>query len=586
MAFSFRSVLLVGVASVVWAVLGASSLRAQDVRGQGAQNSTVRAPGTTTNLFETLDPNRALDAFRVTLPEGWALEEARLLRYGTESVPVRVREAEGPGTHRLLLDTPIRGPHDLVVRVRTPDLPGSAEWSLQTLVREQPPADTATQPRYRTVDRRSHRVILEAPSPPDRGNRALSLTDATEPLRVRADVLPTLGQLSSFTIEFWVQTNGLDEVILSTWNGNESVAYPAEFVVDQGGRLRFYSGRPGQHQALQTGRPIADGQWHHVAAVYDARRSRLRLLLDGRPTDSLRGRGPPPAPGPVPIAVGGRLNRDQRPVAERQPLFSGQIDELRIWGEARSVAAVRRMKNRPFRGPTDPDGGRRLARLGFDTDGPDAKGDDTAAQWPEGARRVPTTLSFQSSLRNLRAETTDRAVTLRWAADAADVERFIVERSTGRGGYQAVAELTPEEAQPTAVTEGPAFRYTDTDVAGQVVFYRIRLRRKDGVERTSGTIKIGLGTAAEKPQPVTLIGNFPNPFSETTTVAFEVNESKPVTITVWDLQGHKIAQLADGPQDPGYHEVSFDATDLPSGNYFVRLKTPTEEQSHKMVVLK
>jgi hypothetical protein len=403
---------------------------------------------------------------------------------------------------------------------------------------------------------------------------------------VRADALPTLGQLSSFTIEFWVQTNGLDEVILSTWNGNESVAYPAEFVVDQGGRLRFYSGQPGQHQALQTGRPIADGKWHHVAAVYDARRSRLRLLLDGRPTDSLRGQGPPPAPGPVPLVVGGRLNRDQRPEAERQPLFSGQIDELRIWGEPRSVAAVRRMKNRPFRGPTGGEEKRRLVRLGFDTDGPDETEDAVTEQWPEGARRVPTTLSFQSSLRNLRAETTDRTVTLRWAADAADVERFLVERSTGRRAFQAVAELTPEEAQPAAAAEGPEFRYTDQDVAGQVVFYRIRLRRTDGVERTSGTIKIGLGTEAESRQPVTLIGNFPNPFSETTTVAFEVNEAKPITITVWNLQGHKIAQLADGPRDPGYHEVSFDATDLPSGNYFVELETPTDEQSHKMVVLK
>jgi len=586
MTFSFRSVLLICVVPVVWAAVGGARSHAQDLRGEDAQRAAVRAPGTATNLFETLDPNRPLDALRVTLPEGWTLEEARLLRYGTEPVPVRVRAAEEPGAHHLLMNTPIRGPHDLVVRVRTPELPGAAEWSVHTLVREQPPADTATKPGYRVVDRRSHRVVLKSPSPPDRANRALSLADASEPLRVRADVLPTLGQLSSFTIEFWVQTNGLDEVILSTWNGNESVSYPAEFVVDQGGRLRFYSGQPGQHQALQTGRPIADGKWHHVAAVYDARRSRLRLLLDGRPTDSLRGQGPPPAPGSVPLVVGGRLNRDQRPEAERQPLFSGQIDELRVWGEARSVAAVRRMKNRPFRGPTGQGEKRRLVRLGFDTDGPDEKEGDVTAQWPEGARRVPTTLSFQSSLRNLRAETTDRTVTLRWAADAADVERFIVERSTGRRAFQAVAELTPEEAQPAAAAEGPEFRYTDEDVAGQVVFYRIRLRRKDGVERTSGTIKIGLGTETERRTPVTLIGNFPNPFSETTTVAFEVNESKPVTITVWNLQGHKIAQLADGPRDPGYHEVSFDATDLPSGNYFVELETPTGEQSHKMVVLK
>jgi hypothetical protein len=577
MTYPVRYVLVAAMVALVWVACGPSFTRAQE--GEGV---TVRATGTVVNLFETLDPNRPLDALRLTLPDGWTFEEVRLLRYGTEPIPVRARSTDQAGTHLLAPESPVKGPHDLVVRVRTPDLPETTEWGLQTLTREASAAGSSGQSRFRVVDRRTQRVAVESPSPPDRANQALSLDEAVEPLRLRAEALPPLGRRSSFTIEFWLQTNGLDEVLLSTWTGDESVAYPAEFVVDRGGRLRLYSGRPGEHRALQAGRPIADGTWHHVAAVYDAQRPRLRLLLDGTPVDSLRGRVPAPPTGPPPLAVGGRLDPDPRPEAQ-QPPFSGQIDELRVWSGARSIKTVRRMRSRPFRPASraTEDGERRLLRLGFEADPPDA-----VERWPEGARRVPSTLSFRSNLQNLRARTSGRSVTLRWTADAADVDRFVVERSSGGQAFTTVATLDPSDAKQVTATGGPTYAFTDTDVAGQVVFYRIRLERSDDRGRTSSTIKIGLGAQSEASAPVKLIGNFPNPFSESTTIAYEVNQPKRVTITVWNLTGHQIAELADAPKDPGYHEIAFDATNLPSGTYFVKLETPSDTQSHRMVVLK
>ena len=580
MSHPYRYGLIVGVAAVIWAASCPLFSAAQD-----RQEGTVRSTSTVTNLFETVDPGRAVEALRVTVPDEWILRDVRLLRYGTEPVSVEVQRTDREGEHLVTVSRPIRGPHDLVVRARTPELPGTGEWSVRTLVRRGPQRDSATQSRFRVADRRTHRVAVEAPSPSDRTNRALSLAEAKEPLRIRAGTLPPLGQASAFTIEFWVQTNELDDVILSTWNGRESASYPAEFVIDRGGRLRFYNGRPGRHRALQTGRPVADGGWHHVAGVYDADRSRLRLFLDGRMVDSLRGQVPL-ASEAGPLAVGGRLGRDPRPEAHDRPLFSGQIDELRIWGEARSAEGVRRMKSRPLRGAGDEKEKPRLVRLGFDGEDGAGERDGVIEQWPEGARRVPATLSFRSGLRRLRARTEGRTVTLKWVAQASDIEHFVVERATGGRGFTGVAALTPAEAKRSSVSDVPEFSYTDEQVSGHVVFYRIRLERADGTKRTSGTIKIGLGPESRRERPVKLIGNFPNPFSETTTIAYEVNTSKLVTITVWDLQGQKIAQLADGPKDTGYHEVSFDATDLPSGNYFVRLETPTGEQSHKMVVLK
>ena len=68
--------------------------------------------------------------------------------------------------------------------------------------------------------------------------------------------------------------------------------------------------------------------------------------------------------------------------------------------------------------------------------------------------------------------------------------------------------------------------------------------------------------------------------------AFEVDERTPVTLTVFNVQGLEIRKLVNETKSPGYHEVRFDAADLPSGIYFVRLQTPAGKQSDRMVLLK
>ncbi len=554
--------------------------RPSPATAQGRTEPTVRTSGTTVNLFETLDPATPIDGVIVQLPPEWTLREVRLLRYGTEPVDFRQRPYDDTGTYLLAMDRALTGPHEAVVRVQLPARTGTFEWGLTPFTWEKGVRDTTRQIQIRRgVENRKRLEVTSAPSP-NQENQALDLSEASAPLLLRADQLPQLGQVSSFTIEFWMQTNGLDEIILSTWNGNESVAYPAEFVVDRSGRLRFYSGQPGQHQALRSGRPVADGRWHHVATVYDAERSRLRLFVDGAVVDSLRGRVPV-SPGPVPLALGARLNGAFPSESTRAPLFSGRLDELRIWRQARSVRSLTQLKSRPLRTAADELSDVLSVRLGFE------ESDNPVIQsWPEGARRVPTALSFDTGLRNLQADPDGRSVTLRWVAETSSEQPFLVQRSDDGTAFTTIAELSASEAKRSSSTEPPEFSYTDEGISGQVVYYRIRQQSPDGGERTTGTIKIGLGAAEEEKEAVTLIGNFPNPFSESTTIAYEVRSAESISLSVWDLKGHLVAELASGTEQPGYHEVNFSAQDLTSGTYFVRLETSGGIQSHRMVVLK
>ncbi len=562
------------------------------VDAQAKRTLSAGAPGETViNLFETLDPSSSIDGVRLDLPERWTVRDAHLLRYGTSPVPVRLQSGREPGVVFLALNSSIQGPHELVVQVKPGDHTGTYQWHLTpftTPLSAHVPARDSVNRRMRRTDRLTRTVEVNPPSRPRGPNQALALTDAAAPSRLQVPPDRAPSRRRSFTVEFWVRTHGLDRVILSSWTGNEAAPYPLEFVTDSGGRLRFYCGRGGRHQALRSTSPVADGQWHHAAVVHDATASVLRLLLDGTVVDSARARALPAQSGALPLALGGRRRAGpERAPSSSDQRFVGRLDELRIWPSARSASAIRRTQSRPF----PPAGDAEPFRLSFEEDAPQS-GLDAA----EGARRVPSHLSFRPPLRRLRARTDGQSVTLRWNAQgvadgtksgAANAGEFVVERSPDGTSFTPVDRVSPAEAASPSSGAAQAFTYTDDGVSGQIVFYRVRyVSSASGVERSTSTIKIGLGGEPAPERAVDLVGNFPNPFETSTTIAYQVESSRPVTLTIWNLSGKRIATLADGVHEPGYYEQTLTADGLPSGTYFARLETPEGIQSARMVLLK
>ncbi len=538
------------------------------------------------NLFETLDPSSPVDGVRLEMPEAWTVQEAHLLQYGTSSVPIRLQPGREQGVVFLTPRSSIQGPHELVVRVQRGGRTGTHRWHLTPFTTPVAPARDSLDRRMHLADRLTQTVEVEPPSRPSGSNHALALTGTTAPPRLQlpADVAPSRHR--SFTVEFWVRTHGLDQVVLSSWTGVEETPYPLEFVTDQGGRLRFYCGQAGRHQALRSTAPVADGQWHHAAVVHDATESRLRLLLDGSVVDSVQTTALPTHSGALPFALGSRREAGpERGTPSSNQRFVGRLDELRIWPSARKASAIRQTRTRPFPPPTADDAD--PFRLSFDDEAPQL--DLDAA---EEARRVPTHLSFQSPLRRLRAHTDGQSVTLRWDAqgvadETADAGEFIVDRAPDGTSFTPVDRIPPSEAETASPDEAQEFTYTDDSVSGQVVFYRVRyVPSASGVERSTSTIKIGLGGEPAAERAVDLVGNFPNPFKKSTTIAYQVEASQPITLTIWNLSGKRIATLADGMHEPGYYEHTLTADGLPSGTYFARLETPEGIQSARMVLLK
>ena len=81
--------------------------------------------------------------------------------------------------------------------------------------------------------------------------------------------------------------------------------------------------------------------------------------------------------------------------------------------------------------------------------------------------------------------------------------------------------------------------------------------------------------------------NYPNPFNQSTTISYSIQQPFYVTLNVYDYLGKKLRTLVSENQQTGIHSINFDAQDLPQGIYFYSLKLGNHfVETKKMVLMK
>ena len=80
--------------------------------------------------------------------------------------------------------------------------------------------------------------------------------------------------------------------------------------------------------------------------------------------------------------------------------------------------------------------------------------------------------------------------------------------------------------------------------------------------------------------------NYPNPFNPTTNISFELPSAGQVQLSVFDLQGRKVADVANKTYSQGSHNVQFNAEGLSSGVYYYSLTFGELTQINKMTLIK
>jgi len=80
--------------------------------------------------------------------------------------------------------------------------------------------------------------------------------------------------------------------------------------------------------------------------------------------------------------------------------------------------------------------------------------------------------------------------------------------------------------------------------------------------------------------------NYPNPFNPSTTISFTLKEGTNVKLTVYDRLGREVKTLVDENKSAGTYTIEFNASGLPSGIYFYRIKTDSRTEVRKMIFAK
>jgi len=81
--------------------------------------------------------------------------------------------------------------------------------------------------------------------------------------------------------------------------------------------------------------------------------------------------------------------------------------------------------------------------------------------------------------------------------------------------------------------------------------------------------------------------NYPNPFNPSTVINYWLKTAEFVTLKVYDVLGREVATLVNGYQNPGTHNVNFNASTLSSGIYIYTIRAGNKlTQSKKMILMR
>ncbi len=160
-------------------------------------------------------------------------------------------------------------------------------------------------------------------------------------------------------------------------------------------------------------------------------------------------------------------------------------------------------------------------------------------------------------------------------SDIAVNDRGDLFASTGTGLYGS--KTNGDEWERLGEAIGPLVATSDDHLVSAS-------KRGGGLYRTSSPVLLPSERDGEiVPKRVQLDQNYPNPFSERTTIVFTLAQPSSVMLEVFDLTGRRVATLVDAATSTGRHTVRFDAANLAAGAYIYRLSTGANIKTGRMM---
>jgi hypothetical protein len=172
-------------------------------------------------------------------------------------------------------------------------------------------------------------------------------------------------------------------------------------------------------------------------------------------------------------------------------------------------------------------------------------------------------------------------IALSWDANATEkteIAGFNLYRSTGSGK----AIKSREKLNAELITGESPYTYLDAAVEeGETYDYWLEAVDVGGAAETFGPAECAWRGAL--PTTYALYQSRPNPAKGSATIAFDLPEDAEVTLTVYDINGRKIATVVNETLPAGEHET--EVSSLAPGVYVYRMEAGEFSAARKMVII-
>jgi len=170
-------------------------------------------------------------------------------------------------------------------------------------------------------------------------------------------------------------------------------------------------------------------------------------------------------------------------------------------------------------------------------------------------------------------------VILNWStATEVNNQLFEIERKTETTEFVTIGYVNGYGT----TTDPQEYSYIDENIETGIYFYRLKQIDFQGTYEYSDVIELDV----KGPSHFALGQNYPNPFNPSTQIEFRIPETGNVKLAVYNLVGEEVALLVNGQVEAGVHEVTFNASNLPSGAYFYKLQSGSKVEVKKMLLTK
>ncbi|KAA0253008.1 MAG: T9SS C-terminal target domain-containing protein, partial [Chlorobiota bacterium] len=436
-----------------------------------------------------------------------------------------------------------------------------------------------------------------------------------------------------FTFEAWVYWEGgvPGQRVFDFGNDTQTYMY---FTPSNGANARFAittSGEAGE-QGINASSPLTPNTWNHIAITIDTPSTTAKLYINGLLTDSLAALTT--FPGDLIFTYYNHIGASNDLV--EGSFFNGKIDEVRIWSVALDKDTINEWKYR-YVTPDHPNwanlvsyyklnetSGTTIANqldtllygtlsggATFVTDLGASPIDRGVAKWTLemkddsvfiAANYQPSVWSREDGyndgymyllweknglnplpveLISFTARATSAGITLNWET-ATEISNagFEIERKTPGRDWQKIGFV--EGHYTTNSPKYYSFTDPDRSILTGRVSYRLKQIDTDGAFEYSNTITVEAGT----PSAFKLDQNYPNPFNPETVIGYALPVPGEVNISVFNALGEQVVTLVDGVHEAGNHQVTFNASNLPSGLYFYRMTSGKFTSTRKMILIR